>query len=99
MSTLNGFHQIISEAKHVLRNSSPFIDLIFTDQLSLVINNGVQASLHSSYHHEIVIIHCTFNFNIVYPPPYQRLLWNHKIADVSKIQKALKLVNWDKLFG
>ena len=95
LSALNGFHQIISEPTHVQRNSSSCIDLIFTDQPSLVINNGVHASLHSSCHHQI--IHCTFNLNIVYPPPYQRLLWNYKKADVSKIQKALQLVNWDRL--
>ena len=95
LSTLNGFHQIISEPKHIQRNSSSCIDLIFTDQPSLV-NNEVHASLHSSCHHQI--IHCTFNLNIVYPPSYRRLLWNYKKADVSKIQKALKLVNWDRLF-
>ena len=69
--------------------------LFITDQPSLVINNGVHASLSSSFHHQIV--HCTFNLNFVYPSPYQRLLWNYKKADVSKIQKALKLVNWDGL--
>ena len=41
LSTVNGFHQIISEHTHVQRNSSSCIDLIFTDQPSLVINNGV----------------------------------------------------------
>ena len=95
LSTLNGFHQSISESTHVQRNSSSSIDLIFTDQPSLVTNNGVHASLHSSCHHQI--IRCTFNLNIVYPPPYQGLLWNYKKADVLKIQKALKLVNWDRL--
>ena len=95
MSTLNGFHEVISEPTHVQRNSSSCIDLIFTDQPSLVTNNGVHASLHSSCHHQI--IHCTFNLNIVYPPFYQCLLWNYKKADVSKIQKAQQLVNWDRL--
>ena len=40
---------------------------------------------------------CTFNLNIVYLPPYQRLLWNYKRADVTNIQKALELVNWGRL--
>ena len=95
LSTLNGFHQIISEPTHVQSNSSSCIDLIFTDKPSLVINNGAHASLHSSCHHQI--IHCTFNLNIVYSRPYQCLLWNYKKADVSKKQKALKFVNWDRL--
>ena len=85
LSTLNGFHQVISEPTHVQRNSCSCIDLIFTHQPSLVINNGVHASLHSSCHKRIM--HCTFNINIVYPPLYQRLLWYYKKADVSKIQK------------
>ena len=80
LSTLNGFHSSISEPTHVQRNSSSCIDLIFTDQPSLVTNNGVHASLHSSCYHQV--IHCTFNLNIVYPPPYQHLLWNYKKADV-----------------
>ena len=95
LSTLNGFHLIISEPTHVQRNSSSCIDWIFTDQPSLVINNRVHASLHSSCHHQI--IYCTFNLNILYPSPYQCLLWNYKKADVSKIQIARKLVNWDRL--
>ena len=97
LSTLNGFHQIISEPTHVQRNSSSCIDLVFTDQPSLITNNGVHASLHSSCHHQI--IHCTFNLNIVYPPPYPLLLCNYNKADVPKMQKALKLVNWDRLLG
>ena len=58
-------------------------------------NNGFHASFHSSCHHQI--IHCTFNLNIVYPPLYQRLLRKYKKADVLKVQKALQLVNWDRL--
>ena len=65
LSTSNGFHQFISEPTHIRRNSSFFIDLIFTDQPSLVANNGVHASFHSNYHYQI--IHCAFNLNIVYP--------------------------------
>ena len=63
LSTSNGFHQIINEPAHIQRNNSSCIDLIFTDQPILVTNNGVNASLHSSCHHQI--IHCTFNLNIV----------------------------------
>ena len=53
LSALNGFHQIISEPTRSQRNSSSCIDLIFTDQLSLVTNNGVHSSLHSSCQHQI----------------------------------------------
>ena len=63
--TSNGFHQIISEPTHIQRNNSSCIDLTFTDQPSLVTNNGVHASLQSSCHHRVT--HHTFNLNVVYP--------------------------------
>ena len=88
---MNVIHQIISEPIHIQRDSSSCIDLIFTDRPNLVTTNGVQASLHSSCHHQIK--QRTFNFNIVYLPPYQRLLWNYKKADVLNIKKALQLGN------
>ena len=89
LSTLNGFHQIISEPTHIQRNSSSCIDLIFTDQPSLVTNNGVCASIRSSFHHQI--IHCTFNLNIVYP-----LLINAYFGTTKRLmfQTYKKLYNW-----
>ena len=69
------------------------IEYLLTNQVRLLIT--VHASLHSSCHHQI--IYCTFNLNILYPSPYQCLLWKYKKADVSKIQIARKLVNWDRL--
>ena len=67
LSTSNGLDQTISEPIHIQRNSSSCIDLIFTDQSSLVTYNKIYTSLHSGCHHHI--IHCTFNLNIVYPLP------------------------------
>ena len=75
--------------------SSPCIDLIFTDQPNLSVNSGVHASLHPNCHHQIV--HTSFNLNISYPPPYQRLIWDYKKADSEKIRKALDLLNWEIL--
>ena len=37
----HGFHQLISEPTHVLRNSLSCIDLIFTDQPRFVVDSGV----------------------------------------------------------
>ena len=44
------------------------------------------------------IVHSSFNLNIYYPPPYQRLIWDYKKADSSKIKKSLDSVNWKRLF-
>ena len=60
--TVSQIYRTISEPTHIQRNSSSCTGLIFTDQPSLVTNNGVHASLHSTCHHQIK--HCTFNLNI-----------------------------------
>ena len=48
-----GLHQIINEPTHILPSSTSCIDLIFTNQPSLVINSGVHSSLHQNCHHQI----------------------------------------------
>ena len=52
--------------------------------------------LYPNCHHQI--IHSSFNLNISYPPPYQRLVWDYKKADSKSIRKALDSVNWERLF-
>ena len=92
----NGFSQLIHEPTHIQANSLSCIDLVFTDQPNLWVNSGVHASLHPNCHHQIV--HSSFNLNIYYPPPYQRLIWDYKKADVNITRKALDSVNWERLF-
>ena len=92
----NGFYQLIHDPTHIQANSSSCIDLVFTDQPNLSVNSGVHASLHPNCHHQIV--HSSFNLNIYYPPPYQRLIWDYKKADTKIIRKALDSVNWERLF-
>ena len=36
---------------------------------------------------------------IEYPPPYERLVWDYKKANIDSIQKALKEINWRFLFS
>ena len=89
LTSSNGFSQLINEPTHIQGKSSSCIDLIFTDQENLSVNSGVHTSLHLNYHHQI--IHSSFNLNIYYPPPYQRLIWDYKKADSIKIEKLLIL--------
>ena len=97
INSLYGFYQLISEPTHILQNLSPCIDLIFTDQPNLVINSGIKPSLHENCHHRIT--YAKFNLQIIYPPPYQRLVWDYKNANASSIQKALNMIDWNKLFS
>ena len=92
----NGFYQLIHDPTHIQANSSSRIDLVFTNQPNLSVNSGVHASLHPNCHHQIV--HSSFNLNIYYPLPYQRLIWDYKKADAKIIRKALDSVNWERLF-
>ena len=84
--------------QHIFKQTSPpvYIDLTFTDQPNLSINSGVHSSLHQNCHHQIV--YSTFNLNIYYPLPYQRLIWDYKKVDSANIRKALDSVNWERLF-
>ena len=96
LTSSNGFSQLINEPTHIQTNSSSCIDLIFTNQSTLSVNSGIHSSLHPSCHHEIV--HTSFNVDIYYPPPYQRLIWDYKKPDSTNIRKALDSVNWERLF-
>ena len=50
---------LISEPTHLLPNSLPCIDLIFTDKPNLVVDSGVRPSLCPNCHHQIFF--CKFN--------------------------------------
>ena len=81
ISSLYGFSQLISEPTHIFQDSSLCIDLIFTDQPNLVINSRIKPSLHENCHNQIT--YAKFNLKIMYPPPYQRLVWDYKNANAS----------------
>ena len=93
----HGFHQLISEPTHILRNSQSCIELIFSDEPSLVVDSGVHHTLHENCHHQIT--HCKLNLKFVYPPPYGRLVWDFKKAHVNVITTAINQVDWNFLFS
>ena len=97
LTSLYNFHQLISEPRHLLPQSNSCIDLIFTDQLNLVVNCGTHASLNSKCHHQIT--YGKLNLNIKYPLPYQRLMWDYRKANIESIQRPVKSVNWESLFN
>ena len=98
ISLLYGFSQLISESTNILQNSSSCIKLIFTDQPNLVINSRIKPSLHENCNHQITC--AKFKLQIIYPLPYQRLVWDYENAIArSSIQKALNMIDWNKLFS
>ena len=96
LTSYHGLHQLISQPTHILANSSSCIDLIFTDQPNLVVDYGTHPSLHPNCHHQI--IYCKLNLKIVYPPLYQRLVWDFKRVNIESIRKPIKIVDWNFMF-
>ena len=92
-----GLHQIIYEPTHILPSSASCIDLIFTNQPNLVINSGVHPSLHQNCHHQIIF--AKINLKVYYPPPYKRLVWDYKKANIDAINLAIKSFNWENAFN
>ena len=65
--------QVINEPTHILDNSKPCIDLIFSPQPNMIMGSGVHPSLHSNCHYQIIF--AKFDLKTFYPPPYKRTVW------------------------
>ena len=63
-----GLEQLIHEPTQIIGERSSCIDLTFASQPNLVVESGVQSSLHQNCHHQIVFVR--FNHKVVFPPPY-----------------------------
>lgn len=80
--------QLISDPTHIAQHSSSCIDLIFTNQLNFIIDNGLQSSLHPNCHDQVVF--SKFNLKIEYPPLSKPLVWDYKNAETQSINKAIE---------
>ena len=85
ITTTFGYNQMIDKPAHYINESSSCIDLIFSSDVNLTKNYGVEQSLYETCHHNI--IYGTLNFNIPLPPPYFREKWDYKNANIECIQK------------
>ena len=91
-----GLEQLIHEPTHLTGERSPCIYLIFASQPNLVVESGVQSSLHQNCHRQIAF--ARFNLEVVFPPPYKREVWNFKKANVDHIRKVINGFQWEKSF-
>ena len=89
--------QVITEATHILENSSSCIDLIFSCQPSLIMDSEFHPTLHSTYHHQI--IYAKLNFKIEYPPPYTCKIWNYSRSETNLINRSIESFDCSKLFS
>ena len=97
VTSIHGLKQLIYESTKILSDFSSCNDLIFTNQLNLVVDSGAHPSVHPNCHHQT--IHCKINLQVEYPPPYQRHVWNYAKANKDTILSALQNVDWHRLFA
>ena len=71
------------------------IDL--TLNLNWLVESGVHPFLHPNCHHQIIF--AKFTLDIVYPPPYEREIWNYQMVDIDLIKRAINSFDWEKAFS
>ena len=67
----------ISAGYSQLTNEPDCIDLIFSSDLNITSNYGIEKTIHEKCHHGI--IYGTLNFNVPLPPPYCREIWDSEL--------------------
>ena len=82
-----GLEQLIHEPTPIIGERSSCIDLIFASHPNLVVESGVQSSLHQNCHHQIVL--ARFNLKEVFPALYEREVWHFNKANIDHIRKAI----------
>ena len=92
-----GLKQLIAEPTHILSTTSSCIDLLFTNQSNMVVNNGVFSSVYQRCHHQLVF--AKGNLKIFYPLPYTLRIWDYRNANHEAINNAIDGFNWEKAFS
>ena len=67
---------MIDKPTHFINELPSGIDLVFSSNVNLMKDCGVEQSLSKTFHH--TIIYGTLNFNVPLPPPYFREIWECK---------------------
>ena len=87
-------NQIIDGPTHILPNSAPCIDLIFTAETNFVTASGVLPSLFPRCHHQLIF--AKKSLTTFFPPAYGRRIWDFSRANVNAIRQAVNSVDWDR---
>ena len=84
-----GYSQIVDKPTDFTNNSSSCIDLIFASNPSILVDSGIEKSLSSSCHHDI--IYGKINFRAPLPPPHFRTVWDYKDTGAVSIQRVIAI--------
>ena len=69
--------EIINSPTHILPTQTSCIDLIFTYQPNLIMDSG---PLFRRCHDQIIFT--KINFQVQFPAPYERLIWDYSEANI-----------------
>ena len=89
-------NEIIDEPTHILPTSNSCIDLIFTSEKNFVSDSGVLPYLYPRCHHQNPFV--KINVIVLFPPAYQRKIWDFSIANLIAIKEAINSVDWERKF-
>ena len=70
LTSWTGYSQSIDQPTHITKESSSYVDLIFTSNPSFISASGAELSLYEKCHHNL--IYGKIIFNVPLPPPYIR---------------------------
>lgn len=91
----DGYSQMSHKPTHFINESSPCIDLIFYFKYQFCKKNcGNELSIYEKCHHNI--IYEILSFNVPFPNPYYREIWNRKYANTESIRKTISMLDWSK---
>ena len=96
ITTSAGYSQLINEPTYFVNKTYSCIGLIFSSDLNITRNCGIEKTIHEKCHRNI--IYGTLNFNVPLPLPLYRETWDYKHANTENTQKAISMFDWHKAF-
>ena len=91
-----GYSQLINQPTHFVNKTSSCVNLIFSSDLNITKNCGIEKTIHEKCHHDI--IYGTWkNLDVPLSPPYYREIWDYKHANTENIQKSSTLKDFIKI--
>ena len=88
-----GYSQLNDQPTHITKEFFSCRNLVFTSTPSFISASGVELSLYEKHHRNLIFR--KINFNIPFPPPYIRKVWDYKNAKVENIQQSVSAIDWN----
>ena len=93
LTSFHGLTQLIDVPTHLLPSSASCIDLIFSSQPQFISDSTAHPTLYDKCHHQV--IYAQIDFNISFPPPYARKVYDYTKCNQELVQRSVGSVNWE----